>query len=264
MEHQITCTTEELAVLVSVCGYPEFAFGMDAAASKNRTEDEWNLIFEITIPHLLLKNIWDEEKEANDEQPLSENMQNFIKSYVESRRMIRCSNAPHMSAYMFHKVTENGWLAHSIYKDIIHDFSYVESEEIPKMIKDYYSFEFTDEYTHNEFKLSDEDFDSLSKQENANRILAKVHQAEHESFKKFLADLHKSSWSLFNISNFALSDKEEDTYLENIVFFLPSTNGVWIAEYTDDPVTPVSVRLNPPDEWYEVINGVGFVAAASS
>ncbi|AZB44616.1 hypothetical protein CEF21_21285 [Bacillus sp. FJAT-42376] len=266
MNHQISCTTEELAVLVSVCGYHEFAKGIAVGSYGDRTEEDWNLVFQITIPHLILKQIWDERKDEEGEFPLNDNMQSFIKSYVESKRMIRCSDAPNMSAFLFHKVTDNGWLAHTIYKDIIHEFSYVETEEIPKIIKNYYSFEISSEFSNHEFCLSDEDFDTLSKYENANQVIAKYETdtLQRESFEKFIHDLKENNWSLFNISNFALSDKEEDTYLENIVFFLPSTNGVWVAEYTDNPVTPVSVRLNPADEWYQVINGVGFVAASSS
>ncbi|WP_338778726.1 hypothetical protein [Metabacillus sp. FJAT-52054] len=264
MNYQLVCTTEELAILVSICGYPEFSNGIAVTSFGDRTEKDWNLVTQVTIPQLILKEIWDEQKEAAGLLPISETMHTFIQSYVESKRMIRCSDLPNKSAFMFHKATDNGWLAHIIYKDIIHEFFYVETEEIPKLIRDYYKFEFTSEFKNHEFNLSESDFDALSKQDHMNQILSNMDASESQSFEKFLADLKESDWSLFNISNFSLFEKQEDAYLENIVFFLPSTNGVWVAEYTDDAKTPVSIRLTPEDEWYQVVNGVGFVAAASS
>ncbi|MCD7034180.1 hypothetical protein LRR81_08035 [Metabacillus sp. GX 13764] len=263
MDFQFTCTTEELAVLASLSGYPEFAKGIAAASYSERTEAEWNVATDVTIPHLIMKGIWNEEREANGLNPLTDNMQEFIKAYAESRRMIRCSNPLYSSSFVFHKVQQNTWLVHSIYKDIIHDFSFAEAEEIPRLIKEYYNFEITGDHSSSSFSLTDAEFDALSQAENAEQVLnGREFSEQHKSaYHKFTADLKENNWSLFNISNFVLAESEEDTYLENIIFFLPSDNGVWIAEYTEDPAYPVAVTLEQAEEWTQRVNGVGFIAA---
>ena len=66
---------------------------------------------------------------------------------------------------------------------------------------------------------------------------------------------------MFNISNFSITSYEEETYLENILFFLPSDRGIWLAEYTEDPKTPVHIHLANHDEWEATLTGIGDLAA---
>ncbi|MGJ7922179.1 hypothetical protein [Neobacillus sp. LXY-4] len=261
MDHVLTCTTEELALLVTLCGYPSVAKGIEEAAVGEKSPAEWTSMMEGTIHQLQLKRLWDYEKERRDEIPLSEEMQQFITQYIQSNWILRCTNIPNQNLLMFHHVEKNTWLTHVIERDIIHEFAYVSSDEIPNIIKDYYSFS-TNRFDDMEaFNLSDKAFDLLSHKGRLKKFqkMCRFSPKQEHSFHQFVEDLDKQDWSLYNISFFHIPSYEEDPSLENIVFFLPSVNGVWIIEYTDHPSTPVHITLGSTKEWQELLEGIGSV-----
>lgn len=261
MKHVLTCTTEELALLVTLCGYPSVAKGIAEAAIGEKSPDEWTAIMETTVHQLQLKQFWDFEREKRDEIPLSDEMQEFIHQYVRSQWLLRCSNAPNLSLLMFHHVEENTWLTHMIDRDIIHEFAYVSSEDIPSIIKDYYSFATNrfDEFA--DFNLSDKAFDLLSRKEKLKKVrrISTFSAEQQRSFEQFIEDLDRQEWSLYNISFFHVPSPEEEPFIENIVFFLPSVNGVWMIEYTEHPSTPVQIHLGSKEEWEDQLMGIGSI-----
>ncbi|CAH0347267.1 hypothetical protein [Bacillus sp. CECT 9360] len=263
MQFLLTCTTEELTLLVTMCGYPHVAKGVAEETLGKKSSKEWEAIMEATTHQLMLKQIWDDEKFANDEVPLTEDMQAFIKSYVEAKWMIRCSDYPRESALMIHHFEGEKWLRHIIHKDIIHEFSYIGAKEISEQINDYYSFEIDQSHIKEEFIITDEAFDLLSDKNRIKKVrkMSSFSIEEETSFNKFISDLENEQWSLYNISYFNIPHYEKDPYLENIVFFLPSPNGIWLAEYTDNPTKPVHIHLAPSEEWDDLLAGVSTVAS---
>lgn len=264
MNHALTCTTEELALLVSVCGYPAVAKGIAEASYGEKSPEEWDAIMESTIHQLVIKSLWDPDKTGEDEHPLSEEMQIFIKQYVESKWMIRCSNISGRSVLMIHHFEEDIWLAHVIAEDIMHEFALLSNDEIPTVIKDFYSFEGSKTEETHVFFLTDEAFDWLSDQTNITKVRKKANftPAEEQSFHHFTQDLEERDWSLYNISHFEIPNIEGDFLLANIVFFLPSKSGMWIVEYEEDTEKPVHIKLNTYEEWHEMLDAVGSVVAA--
>jgi hypothetical protein len=218
-------------------------------------------MMEATIHQLQLKQFWDDERERREEIPLSDEMQKFINQYVQSQWMLRCSNVPNSNLLMFHHLEQNTCLTHLIERDIIHEFAYVSSDEIPNIIKDYYHFSTNRFDEFEDFSLSDKAFDLLSNKGKLNKVrkLCSFTPKQEHSYEQFIKDLERQSWSLYNISFFHIPSSEEDPYLENIVFFLPSVNGVWIVEYTDHPSTPVLIRLGSTKEWEELLEGIGSI-----
>ncbi|MEH7235835.1 hypothetical protein [Bacillus sp. JJ1562] len=266
MNHALTCTTEELALLVSVCGYPAVAKGIAEASYGEKSPEEWDAIMDSTIHQLVIKSLWDPDKTGEDEHPLSDEMQIFIKKYVESKWMIRCSNLSGRSVLMIHHFEEDIWLAHVIAEDIMHEFALLSNEEIPTAIKDFYEFDNAGiqlAETH-EFYLTDEAFDWLSDQSKTTKVRkkAKFTATEEQSFNLFIEDLEEHEWSLYNISHFEIPNIEGDFLLANIVFFLPSKRGMWIVEYVEDGKKPVHIKLNSYEEWNEMLDAVGTVATA--
>ncbi|WP_099361346.1 hypothetical protein [Fredinandcohnia onubensis] len=264
MNHALTCTTEELALLVTVCGYPAVAKGIAEASYGEKSPEEWDAIMESTIHQLVIKSLWDPNKTGEDEHPLSEEMQIFIKQYVESKWMIRCSNMMGRNVLMIHHFEEDIWLAHVIAEDIMHEFALLSNDEIPTVIKDFYSFEGTKIEGTQEFFLTDNLFDWLSDQSKTEKVRkkAKFTPTEEQSINLFTEDLEEHEWSLYNISHFEIPNIEGDFLLANIVFFLPSTKGMWIVEYIEDAKNPVHIKLNTYEEWHEMLDAVGSVAAA--
>jgi hypothetical protein len=263
MEYCFTCTTEELALMVALEGYPGVAKGIAEASIGKKSPKEWKSIMEVTVHQLVLKKIWDEEKDQQGEVPLSDELHDLITSYVKSNWMIRCSNLGQSNILMFHHVEGEEWLSHVIDRDIIHEFAYVTRDAIPNIVRDYYAFSQAEVIEPAQFKLSDHAFDLLSQKQNdkKTRKMSSFSQEEEESFNRFIHDLEMSNWSLYNISLFQIpGGLESEPIIQNIVFFLPSIRGIWIVEYTDHPVSPVQIQLCTFEEWYKLLKGVGLVA----
>lgn len=263
MNHLLTCTTEELALMVSISGYHGVAKGIAEAAIGDKSEKEWLAILEATKNQLIMKNMWDENRDLSGELPLTQETNRFIEKYVGSSRMIRCSNAPQKSVLMFHHYEEDEWLFHLIDRDIIHEFALVPSSEIQVIIKEYYGISFNQYDGKEAFSLTEKAFDWLSNPNKIEKVRKKsvFTQQEEVSFSLFLEDLRVFDWTLFNISNFNIVTLEEEMYLENILFFLPSKRGIWLAEYTEETKTPVHIHLADHTEWEDILAGIGDLAA---
>jgi hypothetical protein len=261
MKPVLTCTTEELALLVTFSGYPEVGKGIAESSLGNQSSEVWDSVMQATIHQLILKQLWDYEREANGEAPISQEMETFIKSYVESKWMIRCSHQPEQHILMIHKVDGDKWLSHLIDRDIIHEFAYVTSDELPGHIKEYYSFNDIQSKTGLAFNLTEEDFDQLSNRKNVEKLAVDTYFLPEEAaaLNQFLIELDALNWSLNNISVFNLPDLEADPLLTNIIFFLPSNNGIWIVDFTEAEDRPVHVQLHPYERWEDMLETVPFV-----
>ena len=66
MEHLLTCTAEELALMVSVAGYHGIAKGIAEPVIGNKTEKEWLAVLEATTNQLIMKNMWNQENELRE------------------------------------------------------------------------------------------------------------------------------------------------------------------------------------------------------
>lgn len=261
MKPILTCTTEELALLVTFSNYPEVGKGIAQSSLGNKSPEVWDSVMQATIHQLILKQLWDYEREANGEAPISIEMETFIKSYVESKWMVRCSNVPEQHILMIHKVDGDTWLSHLIDRDIIHEFAYVTSDELPGHIKEYYSFKDNQFNGDMAFTLAEEDFDQLSNRKNIEKLAGNTYflPEEEAAFNHFLEELDAQNWSLNNISVFNLPDLEADPLLTNIMFFLPTINGIWIVEYTEAEDRPVHVQLHPHERWVDMLERIPFV-----
>lgn len=259
MKPLLACTTEELALLVAFCGYPEVGKGIAESSMESLTPENWQSVMQATIHQLMLKQIWDYEREANNEAPISKEMESFIKSYVESQWMIRCSHVPEQHILMIHKMDEDTWLFHLIDRDIIHEFAYITSEELPSHIKEYYSFTNINFAGSMSFQLTEQDFDLLSDKSNLSKLKAYTYLSpeENKAFNEFTNALGSKQWSLNNISLFNLPTLEADPMLTNIMFFLPSSKGIWVVEYSEDLERPVHIHLRSYEEWGAMLDEVG-------
>ncbi|WP_053360642.1 hypothetical protein [Bacillus sp. FJAT-27251] len=262
MKPVLSCTTEELALLVTLCGQPGMAKGIAENSMGKRSTREWEAIMDATAHQLMLKGIWDDERDAREETPLSDEMIQFVQSFIHSKYMIRCSNLPQQHLLMIHHIEGSTWLSNLVVKNVIHEFAFIGQDEIPGMIKDYYQFAHHGTGEEASFSLSDQAFDLLSDAKNVKKVWKKSSFTpdEKESFEQFLAALEKQQWTLYNISFFHNPDVDANPLLENILFFLPSHNGIWTVEYTNHPDTPVQIKLETLEEWHKLLDGVGFIA----
>ncbi|MEC0695916.1 hypothetical protein [Bacillus atrophaeus] len=259
MKHLMTCTSEELAILVTLCDFPDVAKGIAEASLGKKSKKEWDAVADATVNQLILKQYWDEEKSAKDENPLSEEMQKFITSYVNSKQMIRCSNLKNKNVLMLHYLEKEIWLFHIIDRDIIHEFAYAEQHEIADLIKDYYHFSVNEELLPLELRLSDKCFDWLSNKDMTEKVRKKSSFSidEEESFNQLITDLESNEWALNNISNFYIPHLDDNPFLQNVMFFIPSTHGIWVAEYKEDMEKPVHISLQTLEQWYALLKDIG-------
>lgn len=263
MKHLITCTSEELALLVGLCDYPGVAKGILESSLGKKSKKEWDAILEATVNQLILKQYWNEEKSSKDENPLSEEMQKFIVSYVNSEQMIRCSNLDNKNTLMLHHFENETWLFHMIDRYIIHEFAYVDEQEIAQLMKDYYHFSTDEEHIPLKFRLSDKCFDWLSNKDMTEKVRKKssFSPEEEHSFNQLIADLEANQWSLNNISHFYIPSLNDGPFLQNIVFFIPSARGVWVAQYDEHNEKPVHISLRTLEQWNELLKGLEYTVS---
>src|SRR3954451_421168 len=112
-------------LLVGETGYPGVAKGIGEASVGEKGQKEWEAIMEVTTHQLILKQLWDDERELKGEIPLRDEIQQFIQNYVESKWMIRCSNKEQSNILMIHHIENDTWMSHIIDRDIIHEFAYI-------------------------------------------------------------------------------------------------------------------------------------------
>ncbi|WP_079478812.1 hypothetical protein [Halobacillus salinus] len=258
MEHLLTCTTEELALMMAVSDQPKMARGMMDESFGKKTEREWIAIMEAMSHQLIMKRMWDPEKEKNDENPLNEEVRSFIDKYVHSERMIRCSNLPMQSVLMLHHYEGDQWLFHVIDRDIVHEFALLESSEIKATIRDFYGIEYESYAGEQTFDLTYRDFDRLRDPKKVDKIQRKTPftESEEHSFELFTEDLKRFDWTLFNISNFSIHSREDQSFAENILFFLPSHRGIWISEHQEEQDRPAHFYLADYEEWDTILQGI--------
>ncbi|WP_253907612.1 hypothetical protein [Bacillus sp. WMMC1349] len=207
---------------------------------------------------MILKGYWDEEKGTKDDNPFTEDMQQFIISYVNSKQMIRCSNLKNKNILMLHQIEKETWLFHIIDRDIIHEFAYVEQQEIPKLINDYYHFSPEKDFSPLELRLSDQCFDWLSKKEKIQKVRKKssFSTKEEQCFNQLIKDLEENEWSLNNISIFHIPNLDDDPMLINISFFIPSVHGIWVAKYDEHHEKPVHISLYNLEQWHDLTKSI--------
>ncbi len=259
----MTCTNEELALLVTLNGYPNVAKGIAEASIGERSSREWNAIMEVTIHQLILKGMWDNNKEKNGDVPIPDELKNFIESYVNSKWMFRCSNTQNKSLLNIHHIDGETWLSHIVERDIIHEFSYITIKEIPEIVREYYAFDIPEHANDFTFHLSDKAFDLLNEKRNVKKVhkISNFPEDEEKSFLEFVEDLKSNEWILSNISYFHIPDYNNDPLLQNIVFFLPSSTGIWVVEYLQNTLEqPVRISLKSSDDWLEIVSGIEEVA----
>ncbi|ASB91081.1 hypothetical protein OZL92_14830 [Bacillus sonorensis] len=263
MKHLITCTSEELALLVGLCDYPGVGKGILESSLGKKSRKEWDAIAAATVNQLILKQYWNEEKSAKDENPLSEEMQKFIVSYVNSEQMIRCSNLDNKNTLMLHHFENETWLFHMIDRDIIHEFAYADEQEIAELMKDYYHFSADEEHVPLKLRLSDKCFDWLSNKDMTEKVRKKssFSPEEEHSFNQLIADLEANQWSLHNISHFYIPSLEDGPFLQNIVFFIPSARGVWVAQYDEHNEKPVHISLKTLEQWNQLLKGLEYTVS---
>ncbi|MBA4537893.1 hypothetical protein H1Z61_12320 [Bacillus aquiflavi] len=263
MKHLLTCTNEELVLLVGLCGHARFTKMLIDGLTGEKSLKEWEAIVDTTVHQLMLKQIWDEERNKRNEIPLSDEMQKFIHSYVNSKWIIRCPNIEKQGVLIFHYIEESTWLLHLVDREILHEFAYVEQEEISKLIQDYYSFSDESLDANEQFRLTDEAFDLLSEKRNLKKVrkMSTFLEEEGTSFELFIDDLKKNEWFLNNISCLHIPSLEDDPLLTDIVFFLPSSKGVWVVKYTDDQTAPVLIQLKGLEQWHALLENVGHTAS---
>lgn len=50
-------------------------------------------------------------------------------------------------------------------------------------------------------------------------------------------------------------------FLQNIVFFIPSAQGVWVAQYDEHNEKPVHISLKTIEQWYELLKGLEYTVS---
>ncbi|WP_144558909.1 hypothetical protein [Shouchella miscanthi] len=252
------CTTEEWIVLLTMCGYELMAKSLGEAVFGEKSEESWNTLFEGATHQLMLKGVWDDEKAENDEIPLSEGLQSFVRSVAEAKQLIRLVNPLSNEALLFRSIGDDKWVEHYIQQEIIQEFNPVEPGDIEKKMHQFIQYEQLEPDEELSFTMSNGAFTALSDQ----RHVAEVKRYWLEStkqkeawFDEFTEALVANEWKFFNTSvmRISLEGDQTETDLNDLFFHMPGKDGVWFVHYRDvhsnDDVIIQKTSLN---KWKDV------------
>ncbi|WP_368504945.1 hypothetical protein AB3N04_04665 [Alkalihalophilus sp. As8PL] len=241
MNRVLKCTTEELMLLVNLCGYPDVAKGIGESSLGEKSEDAWEAVYEGAVHQLMLKEVWDVQKAAENEVPLNEELQTFIHHYVQSQSIIRSANVTTNETLLFHEMPNDKWLMHHVIADLIHEFFFVEESEIEKHIIPFSRYNQVEGEALSSFTLTDHQFDLLSKEENILEVrgLAKLTKEEEMAFDSFVHSIKVNEWSLHNSSLLRVDAETGESSIEEILFHVPSEYGIWMLSYDEELVVHV-------------------------
>ncbi|MDQ0208301.1 hypothetical protein [Alkalicoccobacillus murimartini] len=235
MKPLLTCTTEELILLLTLCGFSETARGLGESMLGEKSEESWNTLIDGASHQLILKGVWDLEKSANDEIPLSEDLQEFIRDYATSSYLLRFVDIQAGRSFLLHSLTEEYWIEHVVSHDIIHEFGQVTVSDANKDLKSFYAFKDPSTIEELSFTLSTEQFDLLSESSNSENIQSEIDKPdEKRAFDQFIHVLKEHNWELQNVSRFYLGENQNELQMTDILFFMNSNDGIWCVEYIEE------------------------------
>ncbi|ERN54911.1 hypothetical protein [Alkalihalophilus marmarensis] len=235
MQSVLKCTTEELVVLVDLCGYHSVAKGIGESSLGEKSEDAWEAVFEGAVHQLMLKGVWDVQKASNNEVPLNEELQLFIKHFVQSPKIIRTINVTANESLLFHQLPNEKWLMHHVTADIIHEFFFIEEHEISKHVLHFNQYMDMKGENHQAFTLTDHQFDLLSKEENVPKLKSLLNMPDDQmtAFDELISSINSNNWTLHNTSLIKVDLENEQNTITEVLFHIPSTSGVWMLEYDE-------------------------------
>ncbi|WDF05197.1 hypothetical protein [Shouchella hunanensis] len=253
MRPLLQCTREELLLLVSAAGFPDVARGMGEEMIGAQSDETWEAVLLATRSQLILKQLWDMQKEMNGQSPLTEELQQFIQRYIEAKYALRATNAKQDKRLIVHFSPEDEWLCHIQINEILHEFLLVPQAQVASMFNLFYEFKLPTAKQTTSFRLNDRSFDRLSRREELSALKESLSLTNEEwlLFDQLVMDLEKADWHFDNISLLQLHAKEADdgVVIEEIQFHLPSAEGVWIVRYEPWEENVVFLQLVGEEEW---------------
>ncbi len=249
-------TTEELIVLLHTAGHKEEARTLAAGADIVLDTEILSHVFLSTIIQLTAKGIWDKNAFEEDHNPLSREMISFLEMYTKSDYFIRAIDESRKQVMFLHHIAYGVWLLQLVEDKVIHDFSFLEPDEIPHALSGFYAgFTPAASTLFPPFRLDDASFEQLRDPKQHGTVIGAFGGTldEKEAFLAFVSDLERNSCRMENISVFSNTDKAPMT-LEDIVFLLPSDKGIWTVRYDQDQSLPVTIRLADGRDWKELLH----------
>ncbi|GIN12701.1 hypothetical protein J26TS2_25680 [Shouchella clausii] len=254
MQPLLTCTTEELVCLLSMCGYHEMAKGLGESMLGEKTPEAWDAVIEGAAHQMMLKGIWDTEKAERDEIPLGDEWQRFTEQYAESSYLVRFVDRVKGQSLLFHQISDDQWFYHHVINDVIHIFAKMESKKAYNEVDRFFDIAASAKTVRQEFVLTPEQFDRLTDDEQVSPIQTELSAVAEppsiSAFEDFIKDLAEQNWTLKNGSAFQIGDQQNDMTISDLFFFLPAQNGIWLVVYeVENGKQQVRLTKTSKQEW---------------
>ncbi|WP_078392893.1 hypothetical protein [Shouchella patagoniensis] len=256
MQPLLNCSTEELVCLLSMCGHHEMARGLGESLLGEKSPEGWDTVMEGAAHQLMLKGLWDTSKAAKDDIPLTDELIAFVHDYADSAYMVRFVDRENGRSLLFHQLSDAYWLYHQVINDVIHIFGRIETKDTQGEVDAFFGFT-SEGVVEQEFVLTPEQFDQLTEPEQVDQLRQDLafllNEEELLGFNEFVFGLSAHDWTLKNGSSFVITGTNEGMYMNDIFFFLPTPNGIWIVVYElENDQQQVKISKKSKKEWLEL------------
>lgn len=260
MLQRITLTLEELGLCMMLCGYEEAAAGLVKPTLGEKTDPEWEAIFETASHSLLAKGVWDIERQKQEKIPLKAEIVAFISSYIESSKMLRFTKEKDGTEeyLMFHSLEEDEWIYHHVWETVCHDFSLVKTSQLQGLIDEFYGVEPNALKDSHSITVPEEVMVTLSQenleQSSVEQLTSLVDDRNQELFSAFLQDLKEYPSSIDNVSVTYLPSPTEYPTIMDVMFILPHQERLWvISQHDEEQNRPIYLTSCSYQEWIEEV-----------
>lgn len=228
-----SCTSTTLAQRMALYGYPEAA----------RT----------LVPSFMTESGL--STESSEESPMEQSIRQLIHDYMNATQWIRCSHLAQRQTLLLRHIQNEEWLLQRIGPGEQHEFIYIKQQEMPWRIAQFYRLPTNPLAQSRECRLTVAMFDRLCVPEQIDQFPRFDHLPhDEEDFQHLIDDLQcRQQSTLDHISQFTICNNKKHHTLQNIVFFLPSTGGVWIAQRDDQTERPIVIRLYSHEDWLSLL-----------
>ncbi len=260
MLQRMTLTLEELGLCLMLCGYEEAAAGLVKPTLGEKTDPEWEAIFETASHSLLAKGIWDIERQKQEQIPLKAEIVAFISSYIESSKMLRFTKEKDgIEQYlMFHSLEEDEWIYHYVWETVCHDFSLVKTSQLQGLIDEFYDVESNALQDNLSIIVPEEVMVTLSQenlqQSSVEQLTSLVDTRNQKLFSAFLQDLKEHPSSIDNVSVTYLPSPTEYPTIMDVMFILSHKERLWvISQHDEEQGRPIYLTSCSYQAWTEEV-----------
>jgi len=223
----ISLTTDELAVVLVLCGYEVLANQILLNEEKLQSEEMIDYFASNIEDSLKLKGFWNDERDTL----IEEKLEGIIRLLVLSKKKVRFITGNKVT--FLHKLINEKFLL-QIIENGVHTFEYLEEEyNIKDMVKRIVKNIETEKSLNSWQPLlfDSETFDEFHNRSSEELLKLSSNEVTGIELKCFIKDFIENNQEFDNVSCMIMDSKEDVMQIVDVLFYLSGAKNIWFVNY---------------------------------